>query len=277
MKHILVLLFQNYFHHSVGKKAAALAYYLLFALFPILIFISNLIGMLELDIMEITHLLQSFIPYDVVKVIESYLEYVSQASSSTLLWFALIFAIFFPMRAIKGLMDDIRFAYHLDPPKNKFLYTLRQFIYTIILLFVIGITLILSTLNELPSFLPISDMILLFYQYLRFIPIIFFMFIALGTLYTFALDHRPTLKEVSPGIVFALIAWLLVSILFSFYVDNFANYSLIYGTLGAIIILMLWLYFTSIILIMGAELNAIIKKGLHLRNPHKSASGYRKR
>ncbi len=68
-----------------------------------------------------------------------------------------------------------------------------------------------------------------------------------------------------PGIAAALTSWMIVSIGFSFYVENFANYSIIYGTLGAVIVLLIWLYMTAAILILGAELNVALLK-VHSEN-----------
>ena len=84
------------------------------------------------------------------------------------------------------------------------------------------------------------------------------MLAAVGTLYAAALDKRQPVKALLPGIMAALLAWMVVSVGFSFYVENFANYSVIYGTLGAVIVLMMWLYMTAVILILGAELNAAL-------------------
>lgn len=264
----LRLLGKNFFDHGVGKNAAALAYYLLFALFPLLIFLSNVLGLLDLNVAGITQVLQQFLPTDVVGLIETYLDHVSHTSSHTLLWFALVFSIWFPMRAVKGLMEDVRQAYHLGKPENPAAYTFRQLLYTVVFLLVIGVTLILSTLGKqvlgyVNSFLPedaihISDYLLSVWQYLRFIPVGLLMLAAVGTLYAAALDKRQPLKAILPGILAALISWMVVSIGFSFYVENFANYSVIYGTLGAVIVLLTWLYMTAVILIMGGELNAAL-------------------
>ena len=79
------LLIQNFFEHNIGKNAAALAYYLLFALFPLLIFISNLLGLLDLNVNEIVQTLQRFLPRDIVELVETYLDHVSHTSSHTLL------------------------------------------------------------------------------------------------------------------------------------------------------------------------------------------------
>lgn len=264
------MMFQNFFHHNVGHNAAALAYYLLFALFPLMIFLSNLLGLLDLNIATVIHVLQRFLPGEIVGLVESYLDYVSHTSSPVLMWFALVFTIWFPMRATKGLMDAVRQAYQLEKPKSAVSYTARQLIYTVVLLLVIGMTLILATLGKhvlgyinylLPeNSIKIPGYLLTLWQYIRFIPIGLLMFAALGALYEMSLDSREKMKDVMPGIVMALSSWMIVSIGFSFYVENLADFSLIYGTLGAVIVLLMWLYMTAVILIMGAELNGALTK-----------------
>lgn len=260
----------NYFDHSVAKNAAALAYYLLFAIFPLLIFFSNLLGTLELNVFTVTKVLDRFLPDAVVEITESYLHYVSLNSSRVLMWFSLIFSIWFPMRAVKGLMDDVRRAYGLPRPKKPIRYIVKQLIFTVVFLVVIILTLILATVGEriliyLDKVLPesifgISDYFINLWQYLRFGVIAFLMLFATGILYLASLDEKKPIRTVLPGIFTALILWIVLSVGFSFYVENFANYSLIYGTLGAIIILLIWLYMTAVILIMGAELNAMLEK-----------------
>jgi len=269
-KQTVLLLIRNYSQHNVGKNAAALAYYLLFAIFPLLIFASNLLGLLKLDVFSITQTLSNFLPKDIVGLIESYLDYISHTSGHLLLWFSLVFSIWFPMRAVKGLMDDVRLAHHLSKPPNSLKYRLRQLIYTVVFLVVIILTLALSTLGEhvlgyigrlLPENTPrISGFIPDFWQYLRFIPMALLMFAALGALYALSMDKRPPIKQILPGIIAALISWMVVSIGFSFYVENFAHYSLIYGTMGAMIVLLMWLYMTALVLILGAEFNAALTK-----------------
>ena len=270
LKQTVLLLIRNYSQHNVGKNAAALAYYLLFAIFPLLIFASNLLGLLKLDVFSITQTLSNFLPKDIVGLIESYLDYISHTSGHLLLWFSLVFSIWFPMRAVKGLMDDVRLAHHLSKPPNSLKYRLRQLIYTVVFLVVIILTLALSTLGEhvlgyigrlLPESTPrISGFIPDFWQYLRFIPMALLMFAALGALYALSMDKRPPIRQILPGIIAALISWMIVSIGFSFYVENFAHYSLIYGTMGAMIVLLMWLYMTALVLILGAEFNAALNE-----------------
>lgn len=273
IKPALKLMAKNFFAHNVGRHAASLAYYLIFVLFPMLIFLSNLFGLLDLNATEITHALQRFLPSEIIGLIDSYLDYVSHTSSPLLLMFAFVFSIWFPMRAVKGLMDDVRTAYHLEKHARPLTYTLHQLGYTVVLLFVIGFTLLLTVLGKqvlgfvaylLPeTTMRVSGYLLGIWQYVRFIPAGLLMYAALGTLYAAALDKRQSIKTLMPGIVVSLSSWMIVSILFSYYVEHFANYSLIYGTLGAVIMLLMWLYMTAVFLIMGAELNAalLIVKG----------------
>lgn len=95
-------------------------------------------------------------------------------------------------------------------------------------------------------------------QYLRFALLATIMFAVVGLLYAVAQDRKNRVRTIMPGVVLAMVAWLVVSIGFSAYVENVADYSVIYGTLGAVIVLLVWLYLTSFVLILGAEFNAAL-------------------
>lgn len=253
--------------HEVGKSAAALTYYLLFAMFPLLIFVSNLLGMLDLDVTSITSALLPVMPDDVVYLLEAYLNHVTDNASPVMFWFSLVFTVWFPMRAVKGLMDDVRLAYQLDKPSRPVFYTIRQFLFTIAFLAIIIVLFLLAVLGRrfvttattwlgIKEILRISPKLLNVWQYLRFVLLAAIMFAVLGLLYAASQDKKRPVKTIIPGAAVALVAWLTVSIGFSVYVENFANFSLIYGALGGMIVLLTWLYMTSFILILGAEFNA---------------------
>ena len=84
------------------------------------------------------------------------------------------------------------------------------------------------------------------------------MFLILVLLYTVAQDKRVSIRTLLPGIALSLVSWLVISMGFSLYVENFGKYSIIYGTLGTVIVLLIWLYMTSFLLILGAEFNAAL-------------------
>ena len=269
-KSVMKKLFTSIYEHNVGKNAAALAYYLLFALFPLLIFASNFLGLMKLNTSELILNFNRILPSEAVGVLSNYLDYISENSSRSLMLFALIFSIWFPLRAVQGLTDDVRRAYGLGKPKRIVIYSIKQIVYTVLFLVVIVLTILLSILGEnvinfirglLPeSALSITDNQINLWQYLRFIPIALLMITAIGALYSLSLDSRQKVKSILPGIASAVVLWLILSIGFSFYVENFSSYSLIYGTLGAVMVLIVWLYLTAFVLIFGAELNAAVYK-----------------
>lgn len=252
---------RRYYVHDVARDSAALTYYLLFAIFPLLIFVSTLLGVLELDITSITAVLAPILPSDVVDIIRTYLEYVAANQSRQLLWFSLVFSIWFPMRSTGCLMHSLRKAFGRSAPENILLGQLRTLLFTIWMIFVIGLTLALVVVGRralyfLSGFLPLSETFISVWGYLRFIILGLVMAISLGILYQLALGQRRPLREVLPGVGSSLAAWLLLSMAFSYYVENMARYAQLYGSIATIVVVLLWLYMSGQILILGAELSA---------------------
>lgn len=252
---------RRYYVHDVARDSAALTYYLLFALFPLLIFVSALLGILELDIDSITAVLTPLLPADVVGVVRSYLTYVAANQSRQLLWFSLVFSIWFPMRSTGCLMHSLRKAFGRSAPENILLGQLRTLLFTIWMIFVIGLTLALVVVGRralyfLSGFLPLSETFISVWGYLRFIILGLVMAISLGILYQLALGQRRPLREVLPGVGSSLAAWLLLSMAFSYYVENMARYAQLYGSIATIVVVLLWLYMSGQVLILGAELSA---------------------
>ena len=252
---------RRYYVHDVARDSAALTYYLLFAMFPLLIFVSTLLGVLELDIASITAVLAPILPSDVVDIIRTYLEYVAANQSRQLLWFSLVFSIWFPMRSTGCLMHSLRKAFGRSAPENILLGQLRTLLFTIWMIFVIGLTLALVVVGRralyfLSGFLPLSETFISVWGYLRFIILGLVMAISLGILYQLALGQRRPLREVLPGVGSSLAAWLLLSMAFSYYVENMARYAQLYGSIATIVVVLLWLYMSGQVLILGAELSA---------------------
>lgn len=252
-----------YLLHGVGQEAAALAYYLLFTIFPLAIFLSSLLGLLELDISHIVLDLRSILPNSVVDLVESYLGYVSGTSSRAMLWFGLVFTIYFPMRAADCLMNAVRRAYQLPRPKNRFFYMAKVLLYTVFLLVTIALTLALATVGRavlefVGQFFVVPSAFIELWEHLRFLILGGVMFAAVGLLYAAAQDAVQSAGNIVPGALAALVGWMVVSAAFSYYVEHFAQYSVIYGALGAVIVLMMWLNLTAVMLIMGAEINGVL-------------------
>ena len=258
----IYLMVRRYFDHHVGRDSAALTYYLLFALFPLLIFLSNLVGIMSVDI-------SGFL----LDIIEQYLIYVGRDSSPRLLWFSLIFSIYFPYRAASSLMGSVRRAYGEHRPTQFLRYQVKLLLYTLSLILMIVLSIGLSVVggrvlnyvsSHLSAYITLSDGFIRLWSSLRFVIIGGIVFFPIAMMYGLAQEsHR--MNRIWPGAVFSLVMWLVLSFLFSYYVENIARYSVIYGTLGAVIVLLLWLYLASVMLIMGAEFNSVL---MVLRKQH---------
>ena len=271
LTHIL----RRFFAHDVGRQGAALAYYLLFTLFPFLIFLSSLLGLLDLDISGIMGSLSPLLPASVLELIETYLTYVARTSSPAMLWFGLVFTIWFPMRAADCLMHAVRRAYRLSRPKNQLAYNFKVLLYTVFLLMTIALSLALATvggrvLRSVGWLLELPEPFIELWSDLRFLVLGVLVVGAVGALYAMAQDQRRRAGEIVPGVIAALTGWMIISAAYAYYVENFANYSVIYGTLGTVIVLMMWLNLSAVMLIMGAEVNGAL---LAMRNEKKRGRG----
>ena len=256
------LLARRYLRHNVGAQSAALAFYLLFMLFPFLIFLSALLGLLHLDVAGILRALGEFLPVQVVDVAEVYLTYVGSSPSLQLLVFGLVFSIYFPMRATNALMRSVRTAYHLGPAHGV-VQVLKTLLYTVLIISAIALTLVLMSVSDrllaycvanfgLPVF--IAEL----WAKLRFPLAAVVGYFALFLLYALAQDSRQPWRNIWPGTLAALAAWMGLSWLYAWYVEHIAHYSLLYGSIGTVIVLLIWLNLSATALIMGAELNGTL-------------------
>lgn len=253
----------RYTDDQVPTKAAALVYYLIFSIFPLLILLANVLGLMNLDMNAIGESLKPIVPADIITLLQEYLEYIHQSFNPTIFTFSIVFSIWFPLRVVKELMVDVREAYHLPKRKSFFASLARELICTLLMpvaiflsfiLILLGANVISFFMNLLPTgTLNISGFVLVLWQYLRFVAAAVIMGFALSVLYALSLNGKPKFKPVLPGVLFSMVFWLIACGLFSFYVENFSNYSVIYGTLGAFIVLLLWLYLTGVIFILAEK------------------------
>ena len=259
----IYLLARRYFRHGVGVQSAALAFDLRFLIFPFLIFISALLGLLDLNVTAILLALGEFLPRDVVDIVRAYLVHVGESPSPKLMLFGLFFSIWFPMRATNALMVSVRTAYHLGPPKRAVIHRLKTLLYTVVLISAIALTLALMTIGDRLLGYAVGNfrlplLLAELWVRMRFPAAAVVGYFALFFLYALAQDGRRPWRDLWPGTLAALAVWMGLSWLYAMYVENFANYSLLYGSIGTVVVLMIWLYMSANVLILGAELNGTL-------------------
>ena len=250
----------RYYTHDVARDGAALTYYLLFAIFPLLVFISTLVGLMELDIEEMMASVSRILPEQVVGIVRSYLEYVSTSPSRQLLVFSLIFSVWFPMRAASCLMHSVRKAYGVLQPPGIIGGTLRNLAFTLWLIVTIAASIVLTTVGRralefLSGLIHLPEGFISLWGTLRFVVLGVIMLLVLVPLNMVARGRRCPLREVVPGVLLSIVAWLGLSLAFSYYVEKVAHYTELYGSIATIVVVLLWLYMSGQVLIMGAEYN----------------------
>ena len=267
-------LIDRYYAHDVARDGAALTYYLLFAIFPLLVFVSTLVGLMDLDIEETLTAMSRILPEQVLGIVGSYLEYVSTSPSRQLLVFSLIFSVWFPLRATSCLMHSVRKAYGVPQPPSMIGGTLRNLIFTLWLIVTIAASIVLTTVGRralyfVSGIITVPDGFINLWSKLRFVAVALLMFVLVTVLYMLALGRRCPLREVAPGVAVSLAAWMLLSLAFSYYVENLAHYTQLYGSIATIVVVLLWLYMSGTVLILGGELNAVV---LHRRTQRRRAA-----
>lgn len=248
---------------DIFALAAQLAYYLILSFFPFLIFLLTLIGFSNLDSMEVLGALRAMLPTSAFELIYNVIIEVIEKQNTGLLGASLLLVVWSASSAFRAVIKGINKAYGLNENRSFIKRAFIAIICTFSLAFVILLTLILLVFggligNLIAYYLPHPIIVYRIWNFLRYILVIFMMILIFASIYRYTPSKRLKWKEVFPGAIACTVGWLVVSLGFSFYINNFSNYSKIYGGLGAVIILITWLYLTSIILITGGEINSII-------------------
>ncbi len=256
--------FINRFQENETLDAAAtLAYYFLLSLFPLLIFTFSILPYVGVDHKDAVNLLQRIMPDDAMKMIQNNLDHLFSKNGG-LLSIGVLATLWPASNAINALIRALNRAYEVKESRSFIVARLMAIFLTIAMIIVIVITLVINVFGPvlgkfISSYFGLSSGFMTVWNLLSLLVSFIIVIIVFACLYLFAPNKRLKVKEVIVGSVTAAVGWQVASYLFSVYVSNFANYSNTYGTLGGIIILMLWFYITALIIVLGGEINATFR------------------
>jgi membrane protein len=257
---------------DVLGNAAQLAYYFLLALFPLLIFLASLLGYLPIPNLfeRIINSLDQVMPPEALKLISDNLKDIVSSERGGLLSFGILGAVWATSAGVSAIINQLNNVYDVEEGRPFWRVKLTALGLTVSLAVLI---LLASTLIFFGDFIGnwmidkfgLSMVITVLWKIGKWLLSLAALFIALELIYYFGPDVEQEWKWITPGSVIAVIIWLLASFGLSFYVSNFGNYNATYGSLGAVIILMLWFYISGLIILLGGDINAVIE--------HESAMG----
>lgn len=253
---------------EVFAIGAQLTYFLILSIFPFIVMLLNILSYTPLVREDILLNLTQYLPLEVQKLINGFAVEIIKTSSQELLSIAAILGLWTASSGISAVMRAINKAYDTEETRPFYKSKLLSIFFTIILL--ISLTIVFLTLvfgevlgKRLFSYLGYTDIFLGLWSILRMLIPIVYMVFTFTVFYRFAPStkniNHVKLKNSIPGAIFTSLGWLITSTIFSYYVNNFGRYTITYGSLGGIIILLIWLYISSIIIVLGGEINATSK------------------
>ena len=264
--------------------AAQLAYYLLLALVPALVFLIALTSFFPSQVVQqMVAAISAFAPADIADIIAGQMQRIAEGEHGGLLTFGIAMALWSSSSAMVAVTDALNRAYDIE--EGRPWWKVR--------LVAVGLTLAIAAFSLLAFALVLAGPLLgrgladavglgaafeFVWMLLRWPLAIAFVALAIGFINYFAPDADQDWEWVTPGALIATVLWLVASIGFKIYVSSFANYNETYGSLGGVIVLMLWFYISSLAILVGAEMNAEIEHASpHGKNPGEKVPGDRKK
>lgn len=241
--------------------SAQLAYYFLLSLFPLLIFLFTLLPYLSISQDYMLGLIKGFAPSETLDLVSKNLKDVMDHRHGGLLSFGIIGTIWSASNGISAVVRAFNKAYNVKETRSFIVSRGMAVLLTFGMVFVLIAAVFLPLFGKqigifLFSQFGFTKEFLTVWSMLRWILSAVILFLIFTVLYWIAPNIKYRCKSALPGAAFSTVGWIISSLALSFYVGNFNNYSATYGSIGAIIILMIWMYITAFIIILGGEINA---------------------
>lgn len=251
---------------SLSVLAAGVAFYVFLGVFPLLAAFISLYGVFSSpdDVASAIESFSSVLPAEIVSFIDQQLRRLvsSQSFATRAAIISGFIALWSGSRAMKGVMGSLCIVNGKLDERNFFVQKAVSLLMTFGAI-VLGtiVVLLLAALPAIVSFLPFGALTVTALLAARWVVLGLALTFGLGVLYRYGPDRRgQKLKLFTPGAVVATIVWLIASGGFSWFVSNFGNFNKTYGSLGAIAILLLWLFLSAYVVILGAELDVELEK-----------------
>lgn len=253
--------------HEIPDRAAALSYYFLFALFPTLLFLAALLGLLGTP-----HLMdglmaygEDMLPFEVASLLSKTLAEVVQGASGGALSAGIAGILWAASRGVRSVIVALNVVYAVARPRPWWRRQLVAVLLTVAFCVFTLTALVLLAFGErighgVAVWAGLGNVFTAGWRLAQWPVAVVFGIIGMDLIYHLAPAIRPRLAWLSPGAVVALAGWVVASLGMRFYVDNVADYNATYGSIGAVIVLMVWLYLIAGMLLVGAEINAVIAR-----------------
>ncbi len=261
LKHFIGDLIYRIRDDNIQALAAQFSYYFILALFPFLIFFITLVSYTPLTGEQALETLSRVMPSSAYAVIRETIDEITRANRFSALSLGAAATLWAASNGVVAVIRGLNRAYDVHETRSFIRVRIISIGFTLLIVFLLIFSLITLVFGEIIAgyvfrFLRFEKIFARIWNPVRYIISFAAIFIMLAVTYYFLPNRKLCAKELLAGTLFAALGLIAVSTLFSFYVNNFTNYNLMYGSLGGIIALLLWLYYCSLILLLGGEINA---------------------
>lgn len=256
-------LYYRLMYDEISLLSANLSYYFVLSILPIMLVGLALTPYFNIDQNYVLQKINQIAPGVLGEYIFGMISEVLNNKNNTILTFGIIFTLWAASNGIYGLMYAFNISFRVKEERLWITVKLISIVFTIILLFGMFTVLILIVFGRQLTWLlfhkiNLDESFLTAWGYFTLLLPAFLTFFMFIFLYILATNVKLRFLNAVPGALFASIAWIVLSKGFGYYIDHFSNYIKTYGSIGAIMLFIMWLYFTGYILIIGAEINAIL-------------------
>jgi membrane protein len=268
---VMVRTVSEFLDDEMSTYASALAYQMLFSLFPFLLFLIALIGFLHLPDFFSWLRLQSelVLPPQALEQVNPVIDQLQQ-SKGGLLSIGIVIALWTASAGVRLMMSAMNAAYDVVEARPVWKRIPLSVAYTIgIAMMMLAVAALMVTgpqvMNWIAAQIGMEEFIVTLWTILRWPLIVMLLMVAVALIYYVMPDVKQEFRFITPGSVLAVVVWIIASLGFGYYVKTFADYNAMYGSIGAIIVLLLYFYISAAVLLLGAEMNAVVE--------HMSAEG----
>jgi membrane protein len=266
---VAVFFFGELKQGTLANKASSLAYNFMLAIFPATIFLFTLIPYIPIRHFQdqLLNLLAQVMPHDAFKTFETTITEIIKKPNGGLFSFGFLTTLFFATNGVSRLMQAFNKSSLIEETRSYLYRRWVALVLTIVISFSLLVAVIIlilghKTLHFLQhQFNSEAQGWFLVIALLRWIIVVVIFFVTVSLLYRYGPAHKQRWKFLSPGSILATGLAVLTSLGFTYYINNFASYNKIYGSIGTLIVMMIWLYLNSLIILIGFELNASVELG----------------
>jgi len=269
----VIIIWNKLSEDEIFGRAAQLAYYWIFSIFPLLIFLTSLLAFLPMrgNLNQWVRMLGKVLPSDAYSLLNNTFQQIVGQQRGDLLSFSILVTLWASSSGMEAIISALNRAYGSAPARPWLLQRLLALALTLgLAAFVISALALIffgeNISEQLAEYFGFSELFKTIWSVAQWPITIGLVLLGVELVYYFAPNIRrgengKRWEWLTPGGLFAVGLWLLISFGLRFYLSRFGHYNATYGALGGVMVLMLWLYLTGVAILVGGEINSVLRRG----------------